>query len=185
MGITTTGTAEPELPESPRGSTLRSASILAAKKAARKAEEDDNTKKEDENKEWGGNVLHTAIDKLGTRKEVEEDIRDHRRKREFAQRLANFSHADEDGNPVMMTKNATRGFVASSRDANNRENVRLLVGEGHEKGFCAVLKCDHPEMELLHKCAASSAPWQTVWEEKMIVSTAFVIATQNLYCTLY
>jgi hypothetical protein len=44
------------------------------------------------------------IDKLGTRKEVEKDIRDHRPKREFAQRLANFSHADEDGNPVGMTK---------------------------------------------------------------------------------
>jgi hypothetical protein len=94
------------------------------------------------------------IDKLGTRKEVEKDIRDHRRKREFAQRLANFSHADEDGNPVMMTKISTRGFGASSRDANYRENVRLLVGGGREKGFCAVPKCDHPKMELLHKCAA-------------------------------
>jgi hypothetical protein len=35
----------------------------------------------------------------------------------------------------------------------------------------------------------SSAPWQTIWEEKMIDSTALVIATQvswfNLYCTLY
>jgi hypothetical protein len=156
---------------------------VAAKKAAQKVEEDERTETEEE--ECGRNVLDDMINKLGMRKEVEKDIRDHRRKREFAQRLANFSHADEDGNPVMMTKNATRGFVASSRDANNRENVRLLVGEGHEKGFCAVLKCDHPEMELLHKCAASSAPWQTVWEEKMIVSTAFVIATQNLYCTLY
>jgi hypothetical protein len=160
---------------------------VAAKKAAQKVEEDERTETEEE--ECGRNVLDDMINKLGMRKEVEKDIRDHRRKREFAQRLANFSHADEDGNPVMMTKNATRGFVASSRDANNRENVRLLVGEGHEKGFCAVLKCDHPEMELLHKCAASSAPWQTVWEEKMIVSTALVIATQvswfNLYCTLY
>jgi hypothetical protein len=54
----------------------------------------------------------------------------------------------------MMTKNATQGFGASSRDANYRENVRLLVGGGCEKGFYAVLKCDHPEMELLHKCAA-------------------------------
>jgi hypothetical protein len=54
----------------------------------------------------------------------------------------------------MMTKNATRGFGASSRDANYRENVRLLVGGGREKGFCAVPKCDHPEMELLHRCAA-------------------------------
>ena len=133
-------------------STLRSAARVAAKKAARKVEEDERTETEDE--ECGRNVLDDMIDKLGTRKEVEKDIRDHRRKREFAQRLANFSHADEDGNPVMMTKNATRGFGASSRDANYRENVRLLVGGGREKGFCAVPKCDHPEMELLHKCAA-------------------------------
>jgi hypothetical protein len=125
---------------------------VAAKKAARKVEETEKTETEDE--EWGRTVLDDMINKLGTRKEVEKDIRDHRRKREFAQRLANFSHADEDGNPVMMTKNATRGFGASSRDANYRENVRLLVGGGRYKGFCAVPKCDHPEMELLHKCAA-------------------------------
>jgi hypothetical protein len=54
----------------------------------------------------------------------------------------------------MMTKNATRGFGASSRDANYRENVRLRVGGGRARGFCAVPKCDHPKMELLHKCAA-------------------------------
>jgi hypothetical protein len=169
--------------------------VLAAKKAARKVEEDEKNKTEDE--EWGRNVLNDMINKLGTRKEVEKDIRDHRRKREFAQRLANFSYADEDGNPVMMTKNATRGFGPSSRDANYRENVRLMVGGGREKGFCAVPRFDHPKMELLHECAApasdlfiSSAPWPTIFlEEKMIASTALVIATQvscfNLYCTLY
>jgi hypothetical protein len=54
----------------------------------------------------------------------------------------------------MMTKNATQGFGASSRDANYRENVRLLVGGGCEKGFCAVPKGDYPKMELLHKSAA-------------------------------
>jgi hypothetical protein len=123
---------------------------VAAKKAARKAEEDEETKTEDE--ECGRNALNDMIDKLGTRKEVEKNIRDHRWKQEFAQPLANFSHADEDGNPVMMTKNATPGFGASSRDANYRENVRLLVGGGREKGFCAVPKCNHPEIELLHKC---------------------------------
>jgi hypothetical protein len=148
-----TPSEQPELPELPRGSTLRSAARVAAQKAARKAEEDDKTETEDE--EWGGrNVLDDMINKLGTRKKVEKDIRDHCRKREFVQRPANFSHANEDGNPVMMTKNATRVFGASSRDANYRENVRLLVGGGREKGFCAVPKCDHPEMELLHECAA-------------------------------
>jgi hypothetical protein len=125
---------------------------VAAKKAAQKVGEDEKTETEDE--EWGQNVLDDMIDKVGTRKEVEKDIRDHCQKREFAQRLANFSHADKDGNPVMMTKNATRGFGAPSRDANYRENVLLLVGGGREKGFCAVPKCDHPEMELLHECAA-------------------------------
>jgi hypothetical protein len=127
---------------------------LAAKKAARKADKDNKTKTEDESEEWGGNVLDTAIDKLGTRKEVEEDIRDHRRKREFAQRLANFSHVNEDGNPVMMTNNATLGYGNSSRDADYSENVCLLVRGGFEKGFCAVPECEHPEMELRHKCAA-------------------------------
>jgi hypothetical protein len=111
MGITTTGTA----------GTARIAETVnvmigskggSSKNAAQKAEEDE---------EWGGNVLDAMIDKVGTRKEVQEDIRDHRRKCEFAQRLANFSHADEDGNPVMMTKNATQGFGASSRDANYSE----------------------------------------------------------------
>jgi hypothetical protein len=78
---------------------------VAAKKAARQAKENNKTETEDE--EWGGNVLNAMINKLGTRKEVEEDIRDHPRKPEFAQRLANFSDANEDGNPMMMTKNAT------------------------------------------------------------------------------
>jgi hypothetical protein len=31
------------------------------------------------------------------------------------------------------------------------EHVHLLVNGGREKGLCAVPKCDHPEMELLHK----------------------------------
>jgi hypothetical protein len=51
---------------------------VAAKKAPRKAEED--KKNETEDKECGRNVLDDMIDKLGTRKEVERDIRDHRRK---------------------------------------------------------------------------------------------------------
>jgi hypothetical protein len=54
----------------------------------------------------------------------------------------------------MMTKNATQGFGASSRDANYNENVRLLVSGGFEKGFCALPKCEHLEMELQHRCAA-------------------------------
>ena len=92
------------------------------------------------------------VDKLGTRKEVEEDIRDFRRKQQLQQKLANFSHADEDGNAVMMTKNATQGFGESSRDAKYHKNVHQLVSGGGEKGFCTVPKCNHPQMELLHKC---------------------------------
>jgi phosphatidylserine/phosphatidylglycerophosphate/cardiolipin synthase-like enzyme len=117
---------------------------VAAKKAARQAEEAKKIEIEDE--EWGANVLDAMVDQLGTRKEVEKDIRNHRRKQEIAQCLANFSHAGEDGNPVMMTKNANRGFGASSRDANYRDNVHLLVGGGRERRFCAVPKCDHPKM---------------------------------------
>jgi lipoprotein NlpI len=92
MGITTAGTAE--LPESPRRSTLQLAARVTAKKAARQAEEDEETEIED--KEWGANVLDAMVNRLGRRKEVEKDIPDHHRKQEFAQRLANFSHADED-----------------------------------------------------------------------------------------
>jgi hypothetical protein len=159
------------------------------------AEEDEKTETEDE--EWGGNVLDAMANQLGMRKELEKDIRDPCQKREFAQRPANFSHADQDGNPVMMTKRkATRDFNASSRDTNYRENVRLLVGGGSKKGFCAVPKCDHPELELLHKCSACTqfihvlcSTWRTIWQEKMIALTALVIATQvswfNLYCILY
>jgi lipoprotein NlpI len=119
-----------------RSTALRLAARVVAKKAARKAGEDNKTESEDE--EWGGNVSDAMIDKLGSRKEVEEDIRDHCPKREFAQRLENFSDAKEDWNPVMMIKNATQGFGAFSRDANYSENVRLLVSRGHEKGFCAL-----------------------------------------------
>jgi hypothetical protein len=71
---------QPELFESPRQSTLRSAARVAAKKAARKAEEDKKNETEDE--ECGRNVLDDMIYKLGTRKEVEKDIRDHRRNRQ-------------------------------------------------------------------------------------------------------
>jgi hypothetical protein len=127
------------------------AAKAAKKKAAWQAEEDGKTEREDEG--WGGNVLDAMVDQLGLMAQVEKDIRDHPPKREFAERPANFSHANEDGNPVMMTKNATRGFGASSRDANYLENVRLLLGGGRKKGFCAVPKCNHLEMELLHKCA--------------------------------
>jgi hypothetical protein len=150
MGITTTGTA----------GTARITETVNITIGSKGGSKESSTKGRGgrKNRKRGrgvqSNVLDDMIDKLGTRKEVEKDIRDHRRKREFAQRLANFSPADEDGNPVMMTKNATRGFGASSRDANYRENVCHLISGGREKGFCAVLKCDHPKMELLHKCAA-------------------------------
>jgi hypothetical protein len=97
--------AQLELGESPRWSRLRSAARVAAKKAARQAEEDKKREREDE--EWGANVLDAMVDQPGIRKEIEKDIRDNRWKQEFAQHLANFSHADEDGNLVMMTKNAT------------------------------------------------------------------------------
>jgi hypothetical protein len=129
------------------------AARVAAKRRAQQAEEE--AKVETEDGEWGANVLDAMIDQLGTRKEVEKDIRDHHRKQEFTQRLANFSHADKDGNSVMRTKYSTWGFGPSSRDANHRVNVvcLLLVGGGQEKGFCAVPKCDHPKMKLLHKCA--------------------------------
>jgi hypothetical protein len=143
----------PEPPESPRRSTLRSAARAAAKEASRKAEEEEKTDTEDEGA-WGTCVLDGMIDALGTRKEVEKDIADHRRKRALALRQAQFSHADEDGNAVMITRNATRGYGASSRDPNYSENVRNLLAGGRQKGHCAVGNCDHPEMELLHKCTA-------------------------------
>jgi hypothetical protein len=143
--------APEEPPESPRRSTLRSAARAAAKEASRKAEEEEKTDTEDEGA-WGTCVLDGMIDALGTRKEVEKDIADHRRKRALALRQAQFSHADEDGNAVMITRNATRGYGASSRDPNYSENVRNLLAGGRQKGHCAVGNCDHPEMELLHKC---------------------------------
>jgi hypothetical protein len=80
--------AQLELPESPIWSMLRSAARVAAKKAARQAEEDEETETEDE--EWGANILDAMVDQLGTRREVEKDVRDHCWKLEFAQRLANF-----------------------------------------------------------------------------------------------
>jgi hypothetical protein len=150
MGITTTGTA----------GTARFTKTVNITIGSKGGSKESSTKGRGgrKNRNRGRGVwskrLDDMIDKLCTRKGVEKDIRDRCWKREFAQRLANFSHANEDGNPVMMTKNATRGFGASSRDANYRENVRHLVGGGREKGFCADPKCDHPEMELLHKCAA-------------------------------
>jgi hypothetical protein len=172
----------PELPESPRWSTLGSAAKGAKKKAAQQAEEDNKTETEDEG--WGGNVLDVMVDQLGMRTEVEKDIRDHHWKQYFAQHLANFSHAYEDGNAVMMTTNATGGFGALSRDANYAENVRLLVHGGGEKGFCAVpnaligkWSCCTSVLSAIDSCT-SSAPWRMIWQEKMIASTALIIATQ-------
>ncbi len=52
----------------------------------------------------------------------------------------------------MMAQNANLGFRASSLDDNYRDNVRCLVGRGHEKGYCSVANCQHAEMDLLHKC---------------------------------
>jgi hypothetical protein len=136
-----------------RWSVLPSAARVAAKRAAQRAEEDG--KKETEDKEWGADVLDAMVNQLGMRKEVEKaGIRDHHQEQAFAQPLANFSHANEDGNPVRMTKNAPQGFGAPSRDANYRENMGLLVGGGRKIGICAVRKWDHPKViysnRLLH-----------------------------------
>ena len=92
------------------------------------------------------------IEELGIMKEVTTSIEGMHRDKEAADRRARFSHVDEDGNAIMMARNVNRGFGASSRDPNFKENVRRLVSGGREKGYCAVAKCDHPEMELLHKC---------------------------------
>jgi hypothetical protein len=96
---------------------------------------------------------------LGLSNEVNSNIEDMREKRlaaerraRFQKRQARFVRVDEDGNAVMMKENATRGFGASSRDANYTENIKRLVSGGRQKGLCTVATCEHPEMELLHKC---------------------------------
>jgi hypothetical protein len=64
------------------------------------------------------------------------------------------THVDDNGNAIMMAQNDSPGLGAlgaSSRDANYRENVWHLIGGGREKGYCTVTKCQHSEMELLHK----------------------------------
>jgi hypothetical protein len=123
---------------------------LAGGVAARQAAEDEQTETEDD--DLATRVLDRMVDQLGVRKEVDRDIEEMHRNQDAAQQGARFANVDEDGNGVMMTRNATRGFGASSRDANYRDNVRRLIGGGREKGHCAVAKCQHPEMELLHKC---------------------------------
>jgi hypothetical protein len=97
-------------------------------------------------------VLDNMVNGLGLSNEVNRGIDNMHRNQEAARRQATFAHVDEDGNAVMMAQNANRGFGASSRDANYRDNVSRLVGGGHEKGYCAVANCRHVEMELRHKC---------------------------------
>ena len=115
-----------EPPESPRKSTLRLAARAAAKKAARQAEEDEKTDTEDE-EGWGSNVLDAMVDKLGTRKKVEEDIWDFRRKQQLQQKLANFSHANKHGNALILTTYATPGLAPPSSHPTYHTNVRQLV----------------------------------------------------------
>jgi hypothetical protein len=100
----------------------------------------------------GINLLDGMVAALGLTNQVNKDIEIFCRNQEAAQQELRFAHVDEDENPVMMVKNANRGFGASSRDPNYRDNVRSLIQGGPEKGDCAVANCDHAEMELLHKC---------------------------------
>jgi hypothetical protein len=89
---------------------------------------------------------------LGLTNQVNKEIDEFRRNQEAAQQELRFTHVDEDGNPVMMVRNANRGFGASSRDPNYRDNVRSLIQGGREKGYCTVANCEHAEIKLLHKC---------------------------------
>jgi hypothetical protein len=100
----------------------------------------------------GTNLLDGTVAALGLTNQVNQDIDKFRQNQEAAQQELRFTHVDEDGNPVMMVQNANRGFGASSRDPNYRDNVRSLIQGGREKGYCAVANCEHAEMELLHKC---------------------------------
>ena len=100
----------------------------------------------------GTNPLDGMVAALGLTNQVDKDIAKFCRNQEAAQQKLRFAHVDEDGNPVMMVQNSNRGFGASSRDPNYRDNVRSLIQGGREKGYCAVANCEHAEMELLHKC---------------------------------
>jgi hypothetical protein len=100
----------------------------------------------------GTNLLDSMAAALGLTDQVNKDIDKFRRNQEAAQQELRFTHVDEDGNPVMMVRNANQGFGASSRDPNYRDNVPSLIQGGRERGYCAVANCEHAEMELLHKC---------------------------------
>jgi hypothetical protein len=104
-------------------------------------------------------VLDSMIVGLGLRNKVNSGIEDMRQQQlarerqvRFERQQARFVYVNEDGNAIMMAQNVNRGLGASSRDANYRENVWCLIGRRREKGYCAVAKCQHPEMELLCKC---------------------------------
>ena len=121
-----------------------STAVTRASKAAARASTDES--------DAGTNLLDSMVAALGLTDQVNKDIDKFRRNQEAAQQELRFAHVDEDGNPVMMVQNANRGFGASSRDPNYRDNVRSLIQGGREKGYCAVANCEHAEMELLHKC---------------------------------
>jgi hypothetical protein len=91
----------------------------------------------------GTNLLDGMAAALGLTNQVNNDIDEFCRNQEAAQQELRFTHVDEDGNPVMMVQNANRGFGASSRDPNYRDNVRSLIQGGREKGYCAVAICEH------------------------------------------
>jgi hypothetical protein len=100
----------------------------------------------------GANLFNSMAAALGLTNQVTIDIDEFRWNQEAAQQELRFAHVDEDGNPVMIVRNARRGFGASSRDQNYRDNVRSLIQGGREKGNCVVANYEHAEMELLHKC---------------------------------
>jgi hypothetical protein len=100
----------------------------------------------------GTDLLDGMVAALGLTNQVNKDIDKFCQNQEAAQQELRFTHVDEDGNPVMMVQNANRGYGASSRDPNYRDNVRSLIQGGRDKGYCAVANCEHAEMELLHKC---------------------------------
>jgi hypothetical protein len=97
-------------------------------------------------------ILDSMVDTLGINSEVNRGIADMHLDQAAAQQRTRFAHVDEDGNAVLMAPNANRGYGASSRDANYRENVARLLSGQRTKGYCAVRNCQHAEMELLHKC---------------------------------
>ena len=106
----------------------------------------------------GGSFLDDMIgnfdDADEIRRRVQNELEEFNQRKEAEQQRTRMVGVADDGTTVFVAPGATRGLGASSADGGRiyGERLRSVVDGQRETGLCAVVGCQHPEMQYVHKC---------------------------------